>query len=82
MSATTTTTANPTFPTRKIGDVDVSAIGFGAMGLSGAYNPSSGFGKDNDDERLHILDTALALGSTYWDSADLYGDNELLLAKW
>lgn len=95
MSATIT--ANPTFPTRKIGDVDVSAIGFGAMGMSAFYTTSQE-DKENYADRYKvrsfkylewgadhlskILDSVLAKGCTYWDTADVYDDNEILLAKW
>lgn len=35
--------------TRKIGETEVSAIGFGAMGLSGAYGPTK-----PDEERFKV----------------------------
>jgi aryl-alcohol dehydrogenase-like predicted oxidoreductase len=35
-----------------------------------------------DNERLALLDQAHALGEHFWDSSDLYGDNEDLLGKW
>ncbi|KAJ7916868.1 NADP-dependent oxidoreductase domain-containing protein [Mycena leptocephala] len=65
------------FPTRKIGGVSVSAIGFGAMGVAGAYGPIL-----EDEERFKVLDAAYAAGCTMWDTADLYGDSEELLGKW
>jgi aryl-alcohol dehydrogenase-like predicted oxidoreductase len=55
----------------------VSSIGFGAMGLSSFYGTP-----DSDEERFKILDRAIELGSTYFDSADGYGDNEELLGKY
>lgn len=66
-------------PTRQLGKngPQVSAIGFGAMGLSAFY------GKPGpDEERFQVLDRAIELGSTYFDSADIYGDNEDLLGKY
>ena len=43
----------------------VSALGFGAMGLSGSY------GKTDDNEiRFKVLDRALELGATFWDTSD------------
>ncbi|KAF2807001.1 Aldo/keto reductase, partial [Mytilinidion resinicola] len=36
----------------------------------------------SDEERFAILDRAYELGARNWDSSDLYGDNEELLAKW
>ncbi|KAF2650885.1 Aldo/keto reductase [Lophiostoma macrostomum CBS 122681] len=68
-----------TLPTRKLGKngPNVSALGFGAMGLS------SGYGKVEDNEgRFAVLDRALELGSTFWDSSDVYADNEDLLKLW
>ncbi len=55
----------------------VSAIGFGAMGLSPFHGAAA-----PDEERFKVLDRAIELGSTYIDSADIYGDNEELLAKY
>lgn len=44
----------------------VPAIGFGAMGLSSGYGSVG-----TDEERFRILDEALALGSTFWDTSDV-----------
>ena len=65
--------------TRKLGKngPEVSAIGFGAMGLSGAYGTPA-----PDEERFKIYDRAIELGCTYFDSADIYGDSEDLLGKY
>jgi len=65
------------FPTRKIAGVSVSAIGFGAMGIAGAYGAVG-----DDEERFKVLDAAHAAGCTMWDTADLYGDSEELIGKW
>ncbi|KAJ7209412.1 NADP-dependent oxidoreductase domain-containing protein [Mycena rebaudengoi] len=46
-----------TFPTRKIGGVSVSAIGFGAMGLAGSYGAVG-----DDEERFKVLDAAYKAG--------------------
>lgn len=59
------------------GGPKVSAIGFGAMGLSAFYGTPA-----SDEERFKILDRAIELGSTYIDTADMYGDNEDLLGKY
>ncbi|KAM0424545.1 hypothetical protein ACHAPT_010261 [Fusarium lateritium] len=66
-------------PTRKLGKngPEVAAVGLGLMGLS-AYYGSPG----SDEERLAFLDDAWELGSTNWDTSDLYGDSEILLGKW
>jgi len=69
----------PFLPTRPLGKngPQVSALGFGAMGLSIAYGAAG-----SDDERLEFLDHLFSLGETFWDSADAYGDSEDLLGKW
>ncbi|UJR18443.1 hypothetical protein I4U23_005348 [Adineta vaga] len=66
-------------PRRRLGKngPKISAIGYGAMSLSFAYGPTS-----SDEERFKIFDRAIELGSTYFDSADIYGDNEDLLGKY
>ncbi|KAJ7617150.1 Aldo/keto reductase [Roridomyces roridus] len=66
-----------TFPTRKIGGVSVSAIGYGAMGIAGAYGAVP-----NDEHRFKLLDAAYAAGCTMWDTADIYMDSEDLLGQW
>ena len=66
-------------PTRKLGKngPEVSALGYGAMGLSSFY------GKPRpDEERLALLDYIYEAGETHWDSADVYGDSEDLLGKY
>lgn len=55
----------------------VSALGFGAMGLSIGYGAT-----ESDEERFKVLDRAYELGQTFWDSADLYADSEDLIGKW
>ncbi|KIY44246.1 Aldo/keto reductase [Fistulina hepatica ATCC 64428] len=62
---------------RKIGDVLVPPIGYGAMGLS-AFLGTVG----TDEERFEVLDAVYAKGCTHWDSANVYGDSEDLLGKW
>lgn len=47
------------------------------MGLSIAYGSVG-----TDEERLKILDAVYESGSTFWDTADIYGDNEELIKKW
>ncbi|KAI0339101.1 Aldo/keto reductase [Trametopsis cervina] len=64
-------------PTRKIGTDEVTAIGWGAMGLSAYYGPAA-----SDEERLKFLDDLYASGCTMWDSANVYGDSEELIGKW
>lgn len=66
-------------PTRRLGKngPQVSAIGFGAMGLSIANTNNH-----SDEERFKIYDRAIELGCTYFDSADVYADSEDLLGKY
>ncbi|KAF7790306.1 hypothetical protein EIP86_001260 [Pleurotus ostreatoroseus] len=64
-------------PTRKIGSTEVSAIGYGAMGISVGYGDPL-----PDEERLKLLDAVYERGCTNWDTADMYGDSEELLGKW
>ncbi|PIL27784.1 transporter [Ganoderma sinense ZZ0214-1] len=67
----------PKLRTRKIGGVDVTAIGYGAMNLAGAYNDVL-----SDEERFKLLDTLYELGCTNWDTADAYADSEDPLGAW
>lgn len=55
----------------------VSALGFGAMGLSAFYGST-----EPDAQRFQVLDRAHALGQTFWDTADSYRDNEDLIGNW
>ena len=67
-----------TIPTRQLGRTGptVSALGLGAMAMSGVYGPS------DRDESLATLRAAMDSGITLLDTGDFYGmgDNELLLA--
>ncbi|KAF4819210.1 Aldo-keto reductase yakc [Colletotrichum siamense] len=69
-------TSLPTKPLGKTGR-QIPALGFGMMGLSTAYGPVG-----TDEERLAILDRAWELGCTNWDTANGYGDSEVLIGKW
>lgn len=66
-------------PTHRLGPNGprVSAIGYGAMGLSGIY------GQADDDESVRLLHHLIDLGITHIDTADVYGKghNERLLAR-
>lgn len=55
----------------------VPAIGLGCMGMSDFYGDSS------EAHNLQVLDRAVDIGCTFWDTADMYGPftNESLLAK-
>lgn len=57
--------------------LDVPAIGFGCMVLSGSYGPAE------EKESLATLQRALDLGCNFWDTADVYGrgHNEELVGR-
>lgn len=57
--------------------IQASQLGLGCMGMSDFY------GSRNDEESLQVLDRAVALGITFWDTADMYGPytNEILVGK-
>ncbi|MFJ6573404.1 aldo/keto reductase [Streptomyces sp. NPDC091292] len=63
----------------KLGDLEVSRIGLGAMGMSHGY---TGAGTD-DAESVRTVHRALELGVTFLDTAEIYGPytNEELLGR-
>ncbi|MFB4262490.1 aldo/keto reductase [Nonomuraea sp. GTA35] len=63
----------------KLGELDVSRIGLGCMGMSFGY---TGAGSD-DAESIRTIHRALDLGVTFLDTAEIYGPyaNEELLGK-
>jgi aryl-alcohol dehydrogenase-like predicted oxidoreductase len=63
----------------KLGDLNVSRIGLGAMGMSAAY---TGAGTD-DAESIRTIHRALELGVTFLDTAETYGPfvNEELVGR-
>lgn len=63
--------------TRKLGQLEVPALGLGCMGMSEFY------GARDDAQSLKTLERALDLGANFWDTSDMYGPflNEELLAK-
>ena len=68
---------SPKLPTRQLGKngPQVSALGYGAMGLSAFYGAP-----EPDEERFKFLDRLYELGCTNWDSADVYKDRYVVLS--
>jgi len=62
---------------RMLGELEVSALGLGCMGMSEVY------GQVDDTESTGVVHRALDLGVTFLDTADIYGDghNEELVGR-
>ena len=65
--------------------LQVSRLGLGCMGMSGAYGEAVNSGSVDavESKSLDTLYVALELGVTFWDTADVYGEgrNEHLLNR-
>ncbi len=53
---------------RKLRDLEVSGIGFGAMGMSQSYGPAG-----PREEMIGLLRAAVERGVTFFDTAEIYG---------
>ena len=65
-------------PTRTLGDLRVSALGLGCMGMSSGYGPAA-----DRDASLALLRGAVDKGVTLFDTAEVYGPfhNEELVGE-
>src|SRR5438445_6105337 len=63
---------------RKLGNLEVSAIGLGCMGMSFGYGPAK-----EKQEMISLLRKAVKLGVTFFDTAEMYGPftNEELVGE-
>src|SRR5262245_21700732 len=64
-------------PRRKLGSLEVSAIGLGCMGMSDFYGPA------DDKVSIDVMNRAIDMGIDFLDTADMYGvgANERLVAQ-
>jgi len=56
---------------RKLGNLEVSAIGLGCMGMSHAYGPAA-----DKQEMTELLSRAVAMSYTFFDTAEVYGTSD------
>lgn len=56
---------------RKLGNLEVSAIGLGCMGMSHAYGPAA-----DKREMTELLSRAVEMGYTFFDTAEVYGTSD------
>jgi len=63
--------------TRRLGGVEVSAVGLGCMGMSGSYGPA------DEDESIATIHAAMEAGITLLNTGDFYGagHNEMLVGR-
>ena len=63
---------------RKLGNLEVSALGLGCMGMSSGYGPAA-----NKQEMISLIRAAVERGVTFFDTAEVYGPfvNEELVGE-
>lgn len=61
---------------RKLRDLEVSSIGLGCMGMSHGYGPVA-----DENEMIKLIHKAVDIGVTFFDTAQGYGENEILVGK-
>ena len=63
---------------RKLGSLEVSALGLGCMGMSSGYGPPA-----DKQEMISLIRTAVERGITFFDTAEVYGPfvNEELVGE-
>ena len=73
------TISTDTMKRRKLGALEVSALGLGCMGMSAFYDRSA----VTEKESIELIHKAIDLGVNFFDTAELYGPytNEELLGK-
>ena len=61
-----------------LGNLEVSAIGLGCMGMSHGYGPAS-----NKKDMIYLMHQALDMGITFFDTAECYGpfENENIVGE-
>ncbi|MCJ1449345.1 MAG: hypothetical protein MMC23_009865 [Stictis urceolatum] len=66
-------------PLRKLGkdDPSVPALGFGLIGMALLYGTPP-----EKEEVFKFLERAVEIGETFWDTSEIYGDNEEMLSRW
>ena len=69
---------------RKLGTLEVSALGLGCMVMSGIYGPPRDKQLKDKQEMIRLIRAAVDRGLTFFDSAEIYGpltNEELPWAK-
>ena len=63
---------------RKLRNLEVSSIGYGAMGLSHGYGPTP-----SKEESIKIIKKVYEMGYTFFDTAEAYGhgENEIIVGE-